>query len=46
MSVCKSDTQSGEPGGSLLSMIMDPGAEEHVASLADWERLGVWVNRL
>ena len=41
MSVCnKSRTQSGESGGNLLSMIMDPGAEEHAVSLGDWRRVG------
>ena len=35
----KSDTTSVE-SGSLLSVIMDSGAEEHVVSLADWRRSG------
>ena len=34
-----SDFPSDE-SGNLLNMIMDSGAEEHVVSLADWERLG------
>ena len=40
LSVCdNSDLSSNEPGN-LLNMIMDPGAEEHVVSLADGKSLG------
>ena len=40
LSVCdNSDLPSGE-SGNLLHMIMDSDAEEHVVSLADWEKSG------
>ena len=38
LSVCKEDSKTVSE--SLLNMIMDSGAEEHVVSLAEWKRLG------
>ena len=40
LSVCDNSDLPSVGSGNLLNMIMDSGAEEHVASLADWRSLG------
>ena len=40
LSVCDSSDLPFDESGSLLNMIMDSGAEEHVVSMADWKSLG------
>ena len=40
LSVCDNFDFPSDGSGNLLNMIMDPGAEEHVVSLADWKSLG------
>ena len=41
MTVCSSPgSQTYDPGGDFLYMIMDSGAEEHVISYDDWRQLG------
>ena len=40
LSVCDNSDLPSDESGNLLNMSMDSGAEEHVASLADWESLG------
>ena len=39
LSVCDNSDLPSDESGSLLNMIMDTGAEEHVVSLADWKSL-------
>ena len=40
LSVCDNSDIPFDDSGNLLNMIVDPGAEEHVVSLADWRSLG------
>ena len=40
LSVCDNSDLPSDESGNLLNMIMDSGAEEHVVSLADWEKSG------
>ena len=40
LSVCDNSDLPSDESGTLLNMIMDSGAEEHVVSLADWKSLG------